>query len=251
MRYHWQNLSAENRAGAWPRYGRCWFRFGRHTVGLEWHLWRLSSCHACVGTNEQGAEVVAGLGVPLLGALYLSVTTPIALRRLLPRHRWSTPSGETGSYPEDRELRLAIHSGSLWWTIWREPMGGWDRSVPRWRQGSFDPRRALLGREGCECTEGESVTVLVPMPEGNYPATVKREDRVWRRSRWPWPTRRRTDYRIDIPNGIPFEGKGENPWDCGPDALYGTGGSSVADLRAEPHGWRLPRPVRVKVEVQP
>lgn len=90
----------------------------------------------------------------------------------------------------------------------------------------------LLGREVCTTTEGEMVPVLVPMPEGNYPGTVKREERVWKRKRWPWSERRRVDFWVDMQIGVPTPGKGENSWDCDDDGVYGTGGSSVPEAVA-------------------
>lgn len=91
------------------------------------------------------------------------------------------------------------------------------------------PRDRLFGRLECTTTTGESIDALVPMPEGNYPAIITREVRVWKRARWPWPSRTRVDFRIDIPAGIPVPGKGENSWDCEDDAIFGTGGWSVYD----------------------
>ena len=108
----------------------------------------------------------------------------------------------------------------------------WSRAAlwPGWHL-TFDPRPLdrLLGRVKCETTKGEPESVEVPMPEGKYPATLTREERVWKRPRWPWIKDRRVDYRVDLEVGIPSAGKGENSWDCDDDALYGTGGSTPAE----------------------
>jgi hypothetical protein len=37
---------------------------------------------------------------------------------------------------------------------------------------------------------------------------------------------------LDIPGGIPHEGKGENSWDCGMDGLFGCSGATVAEAIA-------------------
>lgn len=90
------------------------------------------------------------------------------------------------------------------------------------------PADRIFGR--CECTT--EVTgrgdVVVPMPEGVYPATWEREQRTWRRSRIPWPLRTRTDVSLSIEPGIPVPGKGENSWDIEDDGVCGTGGDTVA-----------------------
>lgn len=59
------------------------------------------------------------------------------------------------------------------------------------------------------------------MPEGCYPATVKIEERTWKRPRWFRKTR--VDAYVDIPDGIPHEGKGTASWNCGEDGLFGCG----------------------------
>lgn len=93
---------------------------------------------------------------------------------------------------------------------------------------TFQPhlRDRILGRLDCTTTTGEPRPTIVPMPEGNYPATVTKEERIWQRKRWPFSYKRRVDYSIDIPTGIPVPGKGENSWDCDDDGIYGTGGDS-------------------------
>lgn len=223
MHYHWQNLSAERRPGAWPLSGRCWFHVRERTFGFEWSCgWAL---RLGIETAEQGRELTVYVA-PLIASLFLTVPCPRGIRRLLPLHHYRPQSGNETSWPEDREISVSVHGGALWWSLWREPMGGWDRSVPRWRDGSFNPMDFLLGRERCSTVKGELVAVVVPMPEGSYAGTITREDRVWKRPRWPL-SRRRTDYWLEIPGGgIPFEGKGENSWDCGTDGLCGIGGST-------------------------
>jgi hypothetical protein len=96
---------------------------------------------------------------------------------------------------------------------------------------TFHPRPLdwVLGRkQQCVTTKGEPQPVTIPMPEGNYPGTMVREERTWKRKRSPWIAQRRTDYWVEIPDGIPTPGKGENSYDCCDDAIFGTGGSSPA-----------------------
>ena len=126
----------------------------------------------------------------------------------------------------DRRYGFTVHDGAFWWSF-DESAWEWKRSDPWWRRFSFNPVDRIFGRTRCDTVTGSTVSVVVPMPEGSYPATVTQETRTWTRARLPFWKRRRVDYSIDIPRGIPFMGKGENSWDCGDDGLYGTGGDSV------------------------
>jgi hypothetical protein len=123
-----------------------------------------------------------------------------------------------------------LHDGAIWWVIFVDRMGG-QRGIPRWRHGNFNPTDWALGRRqySKEIVEGP-VEVVVPMPEGTYPAVVTIELGTWKRPRWPWPAHRHS-YSIDIlkadgePNGyIPIPGKGENSWDCGGDGTFSQSG---------------------------
>lgn len=71
---------------------------------------------------------------------------------------------------------------------------------------------------------------FVPMPEGDYPAVFTYETRIWFRPRSPF-RKIRYGTNVDVEIGIPFSGKGENAWDMGEDAVYGTGisGKTKAD----------------------
>lgn len=128
---------------------------------------------------------------------------------------WKTPWAK---FKGRRNLSLTFHGGSMYWCLWRDDFS-WSRDVPRWRDGSFSFVDALLGRWKCETKIVETRDVLVPMPEGTYQATAELTDFIYTRPRWFTKTVRRVD--IKVPKGIPFEGKGENSWDCGSDATYG------------------------------
>lgn len=90
-------------------------------------------------------------------------------------------------------------------------------------------RRAFGAVEHVEETLEKGVT-LVPMPEGNYPATWTRQRRSWKRRRLPTAfSKEREDVRLEIPVGIPVPGKGENSWDCEDDAIFGTSGRTLSE----------------------
>jgi hypothetical protein len=73
----------------------------------------------------------------------------------------------------------------------------------------------------------------ITMPEGKYPAHVKRERRTWKRPRGFTPLVREY-WDVDVESGIPVPGKGENSWDCDDDAIFA---SSFSVNKAEGRTW--------------
>jgi len=63
-----------------------------------------------------------------------------------------------------------------------------------------------------------NVPVDVNLPEKSYPATVSIDRVTYGWKYWP-----KKGYRasIDVPDGLPKMGKGENSWDCGRNDTYG------------------------------
>ncbi len=119
---------------------------------------------------------------------------------------------------ERRAINLRIHGGALWWHFWVND-NEWHSKTPKWRDGNFNAVDFLLGRQKCETQILEERAVSVPMPECAYDATAKLVLYTWRRPRWFAKQIKRVE--IEIPQGIPHEGKGENSWDCGDDATFG------------------------------
>ena len=64
----------------------------------------------------------------------------------------------------------------------------------------------------------EERDILIPMPEKSYNAHAVLADWTWKYQRWFPMTVRRCE--IDILEGLPHAGKGENSWDCGNDATF-------------------------------
>lgn len=114
-------------------------------------------------------------------------------------------------YGEGRELSVRAHDGSVWLRLWTEP---WDGKVH-----VFHWKRFIIGKSTYSETVLEERDILVPMPEKAYQAHAKLTEVTWSYPRWFKTTIKRVS--IDIPEGIPHEGKGENSWDCGRDATYG------------------------------
>ena len=211
---HWQNLNdpdSEGRRRRWL-HGRTW-------VGgwsIEWCLpdsFALSLTFQMPGLHFAGAH----LSLCLFG-LYLSHS-----RR---------------DFGGIRRVNFSWHDGTLRFTPWSREME-WRATDPWWVKGlSFNPSDFLLGKQRhAHTVHGDYQDVLIPMPEGCYPARMRPEERTWKRPRWPWwPfTVRHLYMEIELPGGIPFEGKGENSWDCGEDGLWGCSSSSWSVEKAVGH----------------
>lgn len=122
---------------------------------------------------------------------------------------------------EMREYGLRFYDGCLWWRFGADTMS-WSSETPKWRDCCFHVSDWIFGRA---ISEIESVLdereVLIPMPEGCYPARARLELRAWKRR---FRTRRTRCINIDVidtQGGVPHDGKGDNSWDCGGDGTYG------------------------------
>lgn len=120
--------------------------------------------------------------------------------------------------PYDREVRFAIHDGKVWLTLWSPSMD--------WSQGdrnyNFDIEKFLLGetRYSAKETDHGLFQTQIEKDEPMYTGTYTAKICTWRYSRFPFIAISRPTYKLDITNGIPVPGKGENSWDCGEDAIY-------------------------------
>ncbi len=116
---------------------------------------------------------------------------------------------------------MAFHNRTLWVHPWSHS-NEWRSADPWWVQGvSVNFEDLLLGRAKHSKQILDTKEVLIPMPEGCYPATVSVEEHTWKRPRWF--AKKRIDSSVDIPGGIPHDGKGTASWNCGEDGLFGCG----------------------------
>lgn len=138
-----------------------------------------------------------------------------------------------------RHTGLTIHPDRRVYLRWEidNPSSHWKRSDPWWRSFSFG-HHDLFGRTEHVSEEIDTAAPRLQLPEGFYEATATLERATWRHVRWPgtWLDRWRgvqtlTSWKLDVPSGIPVEGKGENSYDCGMDGKYGISGNfpTVAD----------------------
>lgn len=200
MRFHWQNLNekSRDRVGAIWRHGRAW----GWRLRWEWLIFR--SRPGVSFSFERLSDAVGGhFEIPWLLTLYVHFET-----------KWK-------SRPE-RQFNFYIHDGAIHFQPWGPSMD-WNSRDPWWKRGvHWRIKDILFGRAKFQKETLSESSIVIPMPEGSYEATMKRERTSWKRPRLPWPSVREDSW-IDVHGGIPFEGKGENSWDCGGDALFGTG----------------------------
>lgn len=117
-----------------------------------------------------------------------------------------------------RELRVSVHDGTIYWCVWKDPHS-WSRA-DGWRNSWWNFKDAFLGKAKYSSEVVEKREVLIPLPEGSYPAKVELSLDRWERPRWRTEVVKRA--HIDVEKGLPFPGKGENSYDCGDDAIYGS-----------------------------
>jgi hypothetical protein len=93
---------------------------------------------------------------------------------------------------------------------------GWKKGGWRWYMNISDK---LKGKFTVSKKIIEIKDILIPMPEKSYKARAVLADWTWHFPRWFPKTIKRCE--IEIPEGLPHAGKGENSWDCGDDATFG------------------------------
>lgn len=237
MHFHWQNLNDKpgKRKGSIRRHGRAWLRFGdghgHRGAGLNWE-WGFGTarCALSIGfTDREEVGVRGSICVPLFFSFYFTayggpfawLARKLMPSRVIPAHTYVGMDGPYTIGPttvqESREISIRIFDWAIWWDIWRDPMGGWSRDVPRWRDGSWHPLDTFFGRHKYARRELSTTQAQVAMPEGAYPCTVKLTEDSWKRPLLPW-RRRLLRAHVEMQKSVPHPGKGENSWDCGEDA---------------------------------
>lgn len=210
MRYWIGSLGHEgNRASRLTllRQGRGALYLGeRLCFTAEWHWFTWRWFHVGLEVGGWGDHDILLSLCPCLFALYLGVEgLPQWLRRRLP--------------DKERNCSIAFHNGSLWlnpWTFADE----WHSRNPWWKRGlTLHIDDWLRGKLRYSVSALEERDVLIPMPEGAYPARAVLQEATWSRARWFPHSLLRVTITIDGERYIPFEGKGENSWDCGEDGI--------------------------------
>jgi len=223
VRIHTQNLNEDRRGDVkgWAYHGRGNLHVWRRTFGFSWNLWT-NFCGASIGTDDETSSLKFHASLPPV-AFWLTVPVPRSWKKTKPFNTF-----------EFDFIEFRVFDTALWWKFWHGE--SWTRSgrPSKFRQGNFHPIDFILGHQKCETEIVEVKDVQVPMPEGLYPAKAKMEKRVRYRSRWFAKafSRESISVWLDIPRGIPYQGKGENSWDCGGDGLFGIGAEGPSYERA-------------------
>lgn len=202
------NRKPGGRDGRLIRNGRFFLHFGEFMVlSWEWNLWsRSCGTEVQVGMADT-YQVMSHVALPPVSLFFTVESHKLfgwLFRRLIPDYG-------------KRCTGVAVHDGSIWFDVWSK-WGEWSAKDPWWMQFNINPVDVIFGKPAySERTIKEGIPVEVPMPEKSYPGTVKIFESIWKRPRSPFSTRivRTT---IEVPEGVPFPGKGENSWDCGEDS---------------------------------
>jgi len=174
--------------------------------------WTIPSWHSFdLSVNIGGIEnvVMFHLGLLLVNVFLHIEEAPNFIEKRIPK--------------TERELSFKIHDNTIWIYLfadadcWRS--GDWRRIV-------IHPLDILLGRDICTTQLIEEKAVEIHFDNRIYKAKAKLEIRTWTRSRFPFLKKSRKDVGLEIENGIPIPGKGENSYDIEDDALMGTGAST-------------------------
>jgi hypothetical protein len=201
---HWCNNNRRRDDSKGPAYrGRLSLHFprrGRSDLSLlfEWNILS-KSCHASVTREENELSFSAAL-------------PPVSLHFGI--EGLSFKDSKYGC----KTLSLSVHHWAFWWNLWCD-RDSWSLAThPRWRYNNINFPDLFLGDVKHTKVMLSKHEVVIPMPEGAYPATVQMYMGIWKRPRWF--AKRITKAEVEVPQGIPFEGKGENSWDIGEDRTY-------------------------------
>lgn len=173
------------------------------------------------------------LALPCLFFLHVACDTPFRWKKLRPFDgKYSESEAKVGLRTVGGTLYLLVGHDSMGTYYGTHGRGGaigrWLRDIKRNKQVTLFRGDWILGkpRHTLEVLEADiPITVNVGQWDGDsYRGTAKHTRRTWKRR---FSTKVSDGYEIDMQEGIPFPGKGENSWDCGDDAYYGFGGETI------------------------
>jgi hypothetical protein len=224
LHWHWQNLDDDLRTlDHSPSIGMLALPDLRHQ-GRAWFDWYVRATdrkplkiEVDWATGKAVWSSGASVGRSARGTLTLHVSLrPLASLYLIFKH--VLPETDAS-----RTYSLSVVDGTLHWDFGKPGSGDeWHRNDPlNWMRGCRFILDDIFGRAEHSLEKvGPSVRAVACFPEGQYTLTLQRETRTWKRPRWPFPyVRKAVDITLEKPPG--FQGKGENSYDCGPDAIYG------------------------------
>lgn len=226
MHYHYINDN-EDRFGKkhWAKTGRIYFYFTekrRKEICFSWSLF----AHFCaIGFDIDDEGWTFRICIPYIISLWLTLTGFKFLNKIEPKRKCIATWDNNREFEltDERECELNFHDWILWIKPWSKK-NEWCRSDPWYVRGlTFHLDDFLFGKQKFkEEIIQEKRPIIVPMPEGQYEANFSIEKRTWWKARLPFWKTICYYVNVDVPKGIPHNGKGENSWDCGIDGLMGT-----------------------------
>ena len=205
------------------KHGRAWVTGaadrGSKVMDIEWVLGSMRPAIRLAVDSAEGPEISWHIGVPGF-EFWVSIPTKESIVSAV------RAKAIAEKYDGIDVINIRAHDGCVWWTFMHSD-SSWHSTTPRWRSGSFDLLDTILGREDATREPLSVEDVEIPMPEGNYKWTIRMERFRVSRPRWfAKPVSFVFDAKCKEGQQIPVPGKGENSWDCGPDATFGVGASA-------------------------
>lgn len=201
-----------------------WLHSPNSEAHVEWNLFG-RGFGAGFEFGRNGGESDVGLN------LYLGRLASVWMRLRAPWTKWARVKQGTKNwhYARHTGIRLFPYKKRIFLVEIDNLDGYWSKDQPWWREFGLSVRD-IMGQIKVDDEPLSIGTCRIPLPEGNYNATYVVKRMVWRHVRYPgkildWFWKRTiiaTD--IDIPGGIPVEGKGENSYDMGMDGLFSSYG---------------------------
>lgn len=242
--FHSQNLNEDKHGEArWPPYhGRWWLHFGnRHEMHFSWNFWT----HFCGASftfdpTEDGWQF--HVAFPPFSFWFSTNFFSKGMKTFLASTRMDLFNqrygGHVGSsrYTGFHFIDIRIFNWTLWWNFFKFDWG-WSNKMPKWMDGKFSFGDILFGKHTYKKVDLETRDIVIPMPEGNYPAKATLSIETRGPSRWFKKVEKVIS--VDIPQGIPHQGKGENSWDCGEDGIFGYGYGGASFREAADHGTQI------------
>lgn len=224
--WHWQNLDSDLRIpDQSPSMGPLALPDIRHE-GRAWFYWYVRASDRKplkIEVDWAFGKAVWSSGVSYSRTNRGTVTLhaairPVASVYLIFKHLWPRRTDQ-----QSRTYSIALVEDSLHYDLGKPGSDDdWHSNDPlNWMRGIIHPVDLIFGRPVHDKQEvGPKVQAIASFPEGDYPLLLQREIRTWKRPRWPFTmTHRYVD--IEAVRAAESQGKGENSWDCGPDAIWG------------------------------
>lgn len=178
-------------------------------------------CH--IGFDVDDESWTFRLAFPYICAFWFSFAGFKILDKIAPKRTFKFQDKDM-ELIDERECNISIHDWAIWINPWSKRME-YSGEDPWWIRGIvFHIDDFFLGKyKYSEKILKKDIQIDIPIDGRNYKATYCLEKKTWERKRFPfWPFKKERIFsRISIDKGIPFNGKGENSWDCGIDGLFG------------------------------